>query len=184
MHDILIVVFIFVIFILLSLGGYHNLFNSDITESEQGGEYIIYKKTIGSYNGMSSLMEELYLHLHIKLGVSVSQSIAIYYNDPCEIDEGDSHTDIGYLIEDINKIDANVLSEISNYFHIKSLPYSQSVCIETSYNGRFSLYAHAMRVYPMISRYFIQRGYIRGPLIEIYDAMENKVKYRQLIKKS
>lgn len=172
---------LFMILLWAYLGGFHRYV---VSESLLGGEMIVYKEMKGSYRNTPNSMNEVYYSLLSGFHIPTTKGIAIYYDVPGSVSDEKLRSDIGCVIDDSTPIDNEKMSLIKTMWHVRVMPVTHAVTVRAPYRGKLSVIVNMMRVYPRIERYFSEKSYKKGPLIEIYDMNKKEIIYRHLIEKT
>lgn len=168
-----------VIAIIIILSHYGLYANVTITEKEVGPYTLVYKKHIGDYTKVGSLMSSIKADLETKYNIKAEKSFGLYFDNPETVDADKLRSVVGYIIE--NKTVAD-LENLKADFSVKEYPKSKSVVSEFPYKGLPSIIIGIFRVYPDFMNYIETNNYPLTPIMEIYNSEEEKIEYISSVK--
>ena len=143
-------------------------------EEEQGGETIVYEEMIGDYSQTPKVQDKIYHSLLTDEKIETTKGIGIYYDNPKKVEKSKMRSEIGCILESLDKAD---LVKLSEKYKVKTLPKSKCIVTEFPYKGMISVFVGVMKVYPAYDRYK-QNGTGDNPMLEIYDIPNKKIVYR------
>ncbi len=144
-----------------------------ITEGNTGPYFIVYEDYIGDYKKTGPVMDSLYQRLFID-GIQAVRGIGIYYDNPKEVVTEKLYSQIGMIVE---REDYKRLADVENNYSVKHVPLANSVITEFSYRNKISILLGIYKIYPPLTRYIEEKGYVRGPIIEVYDKLDKRIYY-------
>lgn len=172
----LLVVAVIILGIYAYFGGFTSL---DFKITQAGGETIVYKEVIGDYGKTGEMMTAISEDLISDYGITTTQNIGIYYDDP-ELTEKDKlRSEVGCII---NKEHQSKLNELQKTYSLKTLPKQDYLITQIPYKGFFSIMIGIFKVYPAMEKYLDKNKMSDdGPITEIYDKQNKVIIYRKEI---
>ncbi|XP_077986096.1 testis-expressed protein 264-like [Glandiceps talaboti] len=162
---LLAVALLFTISILI---GYSGLFHSiDIKAGKPPVQNIViaYKFQKGSYKNAGDLFTET-----VKLAPD-QRCLAIYYDQPCEVADGELRYVVGCILAEGDKKQSKEMEEKmkSNNFKITTLPQiDHAVSTTFPFLSVFSIYIALYRVYPALADFIKEKKLCAYPFLEMY----------------
>ncbi len=144
---------------------------------------LVFKKHTGDYKYSTTVIDD------VRAGVKdyVSDNLigfGLYYDNPnvVNVNKDTLSSEIGLILDE------------DSYDRLKTLYYEESdtlddslevgietgkdsIIIEFPYVGEFSIGLARFKIYPKITEYLQLKGYVRQPLLEIYDIDNKKIKF-------
>ncbi len=143
------------------------------------GPYTIaYMNFVGEYSKVWPSMTTVYTTLS-GAGITSFTGIGIYYDDPAVVSWADLRSDIGALVasEDMAKVPQ------TGDIKTKTIPSTKSIVIEFPLKSSISYMAGVIKVYPVLQKYMLEKGYkMEVPMTELYDMAGKKIYYIAEIK--
>jgi len=172
------VVVVVVIFLIVTIGtvlAYHGFFSTyEIAEKEVGPYTLATKRFVGGYYKVGPTMTEVDSWLR-ENAVTSSKGVGLFYDDPAKVPENELRSDVGNVLENV---DEQKLAKIKEKFDVKEIVRQKAVVVEFPIKSSLSYMLAPIKVYPMISKYWKEKGYpdsvSDGFSIEIYD-MDGKI---------
>lgn len=146
-------------------------FDQPVFMEKPSGPYrLVYQKMEGEYQQANAQAEDLAEWLKGK-GVISTKGFAFYFDHPLEAERGRLRFLTGRIIEEA---DAAQLPDLGETYLTKVFP--RQVCLKAiiPYRTRLSAMFGIIKVYPELEKRRMERGYEKGPIMEIYDT-ENKL---------
>lgn len=171
----LLIVLFTVVAIYAYLGGFANL---NIRTENAGGETIVYKETIGDYNNLSPITNEIYYYLLNDLKIQTYKGFGIFYDDPQQTEKSQLRADAGCIIEDKDRMQ---LKGVDDKYKMKTLPITKTILAEFPYKGSVSILLGYLKVFPALKKYMRKHGLNDGPLMAILDVPNKKIIYRKIV---
>lgn len=174
--------FLLVVVVLAALIGltlaYHGFFDKyEVTEKEVGPYMLATKRFVGSYYKVGPTMTEVDTWLR-ENGVESTKGVGLFYDTPTEVEEDKLRSDVGNVLENV---DEEKLIEIKEKYEVKELAKQNAVVVEFPIKSPLSYMLSPMKVYPIISKYWLEKGYPAeggaGYSMEIYDMTGKKTIY-------
>ncbi len=172
----LLVVAVIILGIYAYFGGFTSL---DFKITQAGGETIVYKELIGDYGKTGEMMTAISEDLISDYGITTTQNIGIYYDDPELVEKDKLRSDIGCII---NINDQNKLDQLQKNYSLKQTPQTEYLITKIPFKGFFSIMVGIFKVYPAMEKYLDKNKMSDdGPITEIYDTQNKEIIYRKEI---
>ncbi len=152
------------------LGGFNKI---DVQEQMMGPYTIAYTEFVGNYNLVGPSMDKVYQTLS-GAGILSATGVGIYYDDPAVISWENLRSDVGAIVvgADITKVPQ------SDDIKIKNIAGKNSIVAEFPIKNSASYMAGVIKVYPVLKKYIIEKGYNNEvPVMELYDMVAKKIYY-------
>lgn len=164
-----------VIFIcIFSLSRYGLFATVKILEKNVGPFLLVYKKHIGDYKNVGSVMDKLYYDLKDNYAIETTKGFGLYYDNPQEVSKDKLRSIVGCIIEGKTIED---IRQLTVKYGLKEYPFSKSVVAEFPYKGKLSIILGVFKVYPKLSRFLKERKYTQTPIMELYDQPNERIQY-------
>jgi hypothetical protein len=159
---------VILIFVFLWFGGFFTKLT--VVEKEMGPYTFAYQEFIGPYSKTKNVFEQVYKIL-VENSITSEIGIGIYFDDPKEVpaDKLKSHCGSVITEEEAKKLQGKLQTD--------TIPKGKAIVVDFPYKSVLSYMVGPMRVYPVLSRYALEKGYAQTTKgIEVYD-IPNKVLY-------
>jgi hypothetical protein len=173
-NKILLIIGILVIAIVGFLA-YLDFFSTIKVEEKEIGEYTIAGiEIVGPYSKVGQYIGDVDKKLK-ELGINSSKGFGIYYDDPKITPKEKCRSFVGNIIDkkDFDKI--KFIPSIG--LKIDSIPKINAITAEFPIKNNMSYMIGPMKVYPVISKYMMDKKYKSSSSIEIYDRVEKKITF-------
>lgn len=166
-----ILLLIFVILLLLAFYFYMGWFKKLVAFEVVMWPYnMLYKQHTWAYYKISNVMDDLYNYA-LNQDITSDMWIAIYYDNPKEVQKDKLRSDWGILIDDLDIV-------LDTWYNLKQLDKNSYVVVTFPLKNNFSYMLWAYKAYPLILEYMLEEGYqIMVPMIEMYDMKNNLIYY-------
>ncbi len=171
-----------VIVILLALlfvayyGGFRQI---TFTTATEGGEVLVYEDVVGDYGKTGEVMDSVYTKLLNIEKIKTTKGFGIYYDDPKKVDKDKLRSEVGCIVEGIDSLK---MLDLKKKYKVKICPIAYYLTTEFPHKSVMSIMFGIMKVYPAMSKYLKQNRLSElGPVMEIYDMPNKKIKYRKEI---
>ncbi|MBI3772546.1 MAG: GyrI-like domain-containing protein [Gammaproteobacteria bacterium] len=170
------VIVISVVFItlLLVLSRYGLFASVSVSEKVVGPYLLIYKKHIGDYKNVGTVINELCSDLKNNYSLAPTKGFGLYYDDPRQVDKAQLRSIVGCVVEGKTREE---LSKVSSKYGVREYPSSNSVVAEFPYKGMISIFIGIMKVYPALGAYIKEHRYNQTPIMELYDMQNERIEY-------
>ncbi|MBF0398821.1 MAG: GyrI-like domain-containing protein [Desulfobacterales bacterium] len=169
-----VIILLVTIIMLLILLRYGLLASVKITEKKVGPYLLIYKKHIGDYKNVGSIIDKLYYDLKDNYGIDVTKGFGLYYDNPQEVPKEQLRSIVGCIIE--GKLIED-LNNLTKKYGVKEYPESKSVVAEFPYKGKLSIILGVFKVYPKLNTIISNQKHPQNPIMELYDQPNEKIEY-------
>ncbi len=145
----------------------------EVQEKNMWPYTMVYTTFVGDYSKVWPSMDKVYEILS-GAGVMSATGVGIYYDDPAIVSWENLRSDVGSII------DPQDTSKLANIQDIKITTRSAGtkVVVEFPLRNMISYMIGPMKVYPVISKYMIEKGYkSQVPMVELYDMAAKKIYY-------
>ena len=160
--------------IYMNYGGFSTVHFQMISE---GGETLVFRDIKGPYSITGDEISKINYDLENRFNIESLDEFGMYYDNPRMIAGNRLHSEAGCIIENT---DTGKLMKLKSDYRIKVYPVKKYITAEFPYKGRISIMIGMMKVYPALSKYLKANGYSEsGPVLEIYDRTNNKIRYRK-----
>jgi len=152
------------------LGGFNKII---VTEQVMGPYTIAYTQFVGNYSLVGPSMDMVYETLS-GAGILSATGVGIYYDDPAVVEQEKLRSDVGTVVvgADITKVPQ------SDEIKIKNIAGKKSIVAEFPIKNSVSYMAGVIKVYPVLKKYMIEKGYSNEvPVMELYDMEAKKIYY-------
>ena len=133
---------------------------------KQGGETVVYENVTGDYSQAGIVTDKIYNTLLNDEKIETTKGYGIYYDNPQQVAKEKLRSEMGCIVEDV---DSAALARLAEKYQVKTLPQSDFIVTEFPFKGKLSIFIAIMKVYPALSKFCEEHGYIDSPIIEIYD---------------
>jgi len=177
MKSIGIIAIIIVLLVIVALAylSQYGLFSTvKITEKKVGPYLLVYKKHIGDYKNVGTVMDKLFYDLKDNYSITTTKGFGLYYDKPQDVAKEKLRSIVGCIVEGKSVED---LKNIGSKYGIKEYPSSKSVVAEFPYKGKISIILGIFKVYPKLSAYIGKYKYPATPIMELYDHPNEKIEY-------
>ena len=169
-----IIVVLGIIILLIYLSRYGLFSSVKITEKNVGPYLLVYKKHIGDYKNVGSVMDNLYYDLKDNYKIETSKGFGLYYDKPQDVAKEKLRSIVGCIVEGKTIKD---LKDLNSKYGIQEYPASKSVVATFPYKGKMSIILGIFKVYPKLSAYIDKHEYALTPIMELYDQPSEKIEY-------
>jgi hypothetical protein len=156
---------------------FHGFFTTPKVSEEKIGPYTIATtKYVGDYSKVSSAMTEIESWLKDR-GIPFTKGVGLYHDDPAKVDKNNLRSDVGYILDDFND---ETISTIESKYEVSVISKTDAVIAEFPIKSTLSYVIGPMKVYPVINKYFSEKGYAKnngGYTIEIYDIPNKTMRF-------
>lgn len=152
------------------LGGFNKV---EVKEQNMGPYTIAYTEFVGDYSLVGPSMDKVYQALS-GAGILSATGVGIYYDDPAVVAPENLRSDVGAIVvgSDITKVPQ------SEDIKIKNIAGKTSIVAEFPIKNGVSYMAGTIKVYPVLKKYMIEKGYSSEvPVMELYDMVAKKIYY-------
>lgn len=152
------------------LGGFGKI---EVSEKIIGPYTIAYTEFIGNYSLVGPSMDKVYETLS-GAGILSATGVGIYYDDPAVVEADLLRSDVGAIVvgADITKVPQ------SDEIKIMNIGGQMSIVAEFPIKNSISYMAGVIKVYPVLKKYMIEKGYSNEvPVMELYDMVAKKIYY-------
>lgn len=167
---IILILLFSLIILVIGVLAYHDFFvNPQVTEKEMGPYTIAVKRFVGGYYKVGPTMTEVDTWLR-SIGVNSTRGVGLYYDDPAKQKENELRSDVGNILE---KVDKKILEKIKEKLEVKDIKKQKMVVVKYPIKSPFSYMLGPMKVYPAINKYWQEKKYPMNKEgsfgMEIYD---------------
>ncbi len=177
MKTVKIIVFVLLILIVLIfvIGAILGIFTKvSVVEKQEGGFKVVGLEYTGPYQQSGKYMKEVTEKLK-EAGISDNMGFGIYYDDPKTTPADKCRSYVGAVLD---KKEYDKVEQLKTKgFRIDSLAMAPSVIVEFPIKSSLSYMIGAMKAYPAISAFMVERSLKPGLAIELYDMKEKKITY-------
>jgi hypothetical protein len=160
--------------------GYLGMFSSvTVTERQMGPYVFAYQDFIGPYSQTMRIFSDVDAML-AKEGVKAERGLGVYYDNPDLVPAQELRSRCGSVIEEK---DSGKIPAVSKRLSIGSFPKSDCVVAEFPIKTGLSFVVGPVKVYPLISKYMLAKGYKTGESYELYDMPNKKTYYIMPVRK-
>ena len=153
---IILVVVVLIIVMFWGVLAYHGFFSSiEIVEKETGPYTFATKRFVGSYYKVGPTMKEVDSWLR-ENGVIATKGVGLFYDDPEKVAQEELRSDVGNVLENA---DEQILAKVREKFTVKNIARQKALVIEFPIKSPLSYMLAPIKVYPMISKYWKDKGY-------------------------
>ena len=159
-----------VVVIFLALMG---MFSSPkAVEKEMGPYFYVYEEFIGPYQNTGPVFDKVYKAM-TDAGIKSTLGIGAYLDNPSEVPDEKLHSQCGaiYDIADSAKVE-----KLLPTYKLGKIEKKTFVVVEFPIKGAMSYMIGPVKCYPVLAKYFEEKGMKAVESYEIYD-MPNKVTY-------
>lgn len=144
----------------------------NVEEKEEGGYTIAGTEIVGPYSKVGKQIGEVDKKLK-ELGINSTKSFGIYYDDPKITPKEKCRSFVGNIIDEKDFDKIKFIPSIG--LMVDTIPKVNAVTAEFPIKNMMSYMIGPMKVYPVISKYMMDKKYKSGSSIEIYDKVEKKI---------
>lgn len=164
---ITLVIISLIIAIAIGFFWYMGYFQSiQVQEKEEGGYQIAGVDVIGPYSDAGRHISKVDYKLKA-LGINSVKGFGIYYDDPKTTPKNKYHSFVGNII---NVTDMDLLDKIKlNGIKLDSIPRKKAIVVEFPIKNTMSYIIGPMKVYPIFTKYTLQKNIKPSSTFEIYD---------------
>lgn len=142
-----------------------------VTERQMGPYVFAYQEHTGPYSGTMKVFEAVDRIL-ADAGVKAEKGIGVYFDNPSQVPAEKLRSWCGSVIEEA---DSGKIPALSKRLSIGSFPKANCIVVEFPIKGGMSFMAGPVKVYPLISKYMLEKGYKGGESYELYDMPAKKI---------
>jgi len=178
---VILIIFAVLAVLFIAIYAYYGGFKKISFQIEnQGGETVVYENVTGDYSQTGIVTDRIYHTLLNDEKIETTKGFGVYYDCPKSVEKDKLRSEIGCIVENI---DSTTLARLSEKYQVKTLPHSDFIVTEFPFKGKPSILIAIMKVYPALSKFCEEHGYIDSPITEIYDMPNKKIIYRKEAKK-
>jgi len=149
-----------------------------IVEKEMGPFYFVYEPYKGDYAKVGPVMDKVYNRLASEFNIKPIRGMGIYYSDPKTTKPADLKSEVGFLLERSDALQADV---IMKKMKVRIMFPKKYITAEFPMKNKMSIIIGIMKAYPKLGEYMKANGYKPVPSIEIYE--KDRIIYAFEIKK-
>lgn len=142
------------------------------TEKEMGPYCFVYEDFTGPYQNTGPVFDKVYKAM-TDAGIESTLGIGVYFDNPAEVPAEKLRSQCG-AIYDI--ADSAKVAKLLPTYKLGKIEKKTFVVVEFPIKGAMSYMIGPMKCYPVLDKYFTEKGLKAAESFEIYD-MPNKVTY-------
>jgi len=170
------IVIVVVVLAIVAAGllAYMGVFSKVTVSEEKTGPYTYaYEQFVGPYSKTGPVFAYMCSSLK-KDGVKTTKSLGVYYDDPKTVPQDKLKSDCGCVIENA---DLAKLPKLLEKYTIRTLPAKNRIVATFPLRNMFSYMIGPMKVYPVLNKYAISKGYTITGVYELYDKAAGTITY-------
>ncbi|RPI76266.1 MAG: hypothetical protein EHM45_13420 [Desulfobacteraceae bacterium] len=168
------------VLVFIGFWAYMGMFSSvSVVEKDMGPYTLVYESFVGDYKDTGPVFERVQQAL-LKEGITASDGIGIYHDDPAKVPADQRRSDCGSILPEK---DLGRVPELQQKYKIKVLEKKLSMVAVFPVKNTLSYMLGPMKGYKALADYAGAKGYRLAEPFEYYDMAGNKVCFVMPIEK-